>query len=100
MNRPRSTLIFIVLLALGLFAAVPAEDLPETAYDESDDVSYVSTAMSAEVMPALASQAAPGALPLQSTTRSPATAEGINGTDAHRSAEGRVAPALRCVLCC
>ena len=100
MRTRRFTPALVLLLLLAFSLAVPAEDLTETAYDESDDVSYVSTAMSAEVMPALASQAAPGALPLQSTTRAPATAKGINGTDVHRSAEGRVALALRCVLRC
>ena len=100
MSRPRSTLIFIVLLALGLFVAVPAQDVPETAYDESEGVPYESTPMSAEVMPQPATQAAPSALHIQLATLSQTTAKGINSTDANRSAEGRVALALLCALLC
>ena len=40
MRRPTSVLILFVLLAFGASLAVPAEDLPGTAYDESEEVPY------------------------------------------------------------
>ncbi len=36
MRRPWSVLILFVLLAFGVSLAVSAEDVPETAYDESE----------------------------------------------------------------
>ena len=92
-----------MLLALGLFAAVPVEDLPETAYDESEGVPYESTPLIAEVVQlaaTLATQTAPNALRPQLTTPSQATARRIDSADADRSAEARVALALLCTLLC
>ena len=103
MRESRTALIFFVLLALGLFVAVPAEDLPETAYDESEGVPYESTPLISEVMPlaaGLVTQAAPNALRLQLTNPPEATARRIDGADAHRFAEARVALALLCTLLC
>jgi len=36
MNWPCSILVLLVLVAFGMSLAVPAEDVPETAYDESE----------------------------------------------------------------
>jgi len=43
MRKPRSILVVSVLLSFGLCMVVPAEDLPETAYDESERLPYAST---------------------------------------------------------
>ena len=43
MRRPCSILIFFVLLGFGVSLAVPAEDVPETAYDESEGLPYEGT---------------------------------------------------------
>jgi hypothetical protein len=40
MRRPRSILVLCVVLAFGTSLAVPAEDVPETAYDESEALPY------------------------------------------------------------
>jgi hypothetical protein len=45
MRKPRSALLFFVLLVLGLSLAVPAEGLPETAYAESEAAPYASTSL-------------------------------------------------------
>jgi hypothetical protein len=42
-RRARTCLIFFVLLVLGLSPVVPAEDLPNTAYDESETQPYESS---------------------------------------------------------
>jgi hypothetical protein len=43
MRKPGSVLIICVLLAFGASLAVPAEDVPETAYDESESLPYEGT---------------------------------------------------------
>ena len=40
MRRPYSILVLCVLLGFGMPLAVPAEDVPETAYDESEALPY------------------------------------------------------------
>jgi hypothetical protein len=42
MRRPCSILILCVLLGFGVSMAVPAEDVSETAYDESEALPYES----------------------------------------------------------
>ena len=43
MRKPRSALVLVLLLGFGVSLAVPAEDVPETPYDESEAVPYEST---------------------------------------------------------
>ena len=103
MRKACCAFVFFMLLTPGLFVTVPAEDVPETAYDESEAVSYESTPLIAEVMPpaaALATQPAPSALSVQLATPSQATAKRINGADAHRYAGAPVVLALLCTLLC
>ena len=102
MRKLRSALIFFVLLALGLFVAVPAEDVSETAYDESEGVPYEGTPLIAGLMPVAAvsmALAATSAVRLLLTTPFQATAKRVNGTDT-RSGEVRVVLALLCTLLC
>ena len=40
MRRPCSILVLFVLLVFGASLVVPAEDAPETAYDESETLPY------------------------------------------------------------
>ena len=43
MRRPCSIVVVCVLLCFGVSVAVPGEDMPETAYNESEALPYVST---------------------------------------------------------
>jgi len=43
MRRASSILVLSVLLGFGVSLAVPAEDVPETAYDESESLPFEST---------------------------------------------------------
>ena len=49
MKRRHSAIVFFVILTLGMSLAVPAEDLPETAFDESETLPYESTPSFAQV---------------------------------------------------
>jgi len=43
MRKPCYTLVCCVLLSFGLCVVIRAEDVPETAYDESEALPYAST---------------------------------------------------------
>ena len=43
MRKPRSAFALLLLLSLGVSLAVPAVDVPETAYDESAALPYECT---------------------------------------------------------
>jgi len=43
MRKSRSAFALLLLLGLGISLAVPAEDVPETAYDESEALPYECT---------------------------------------------------------
>jgi hypothetical protein len=51
MRRPCFVLVLFVLLDFGLSLAVPAEDVPETAYDESEALPYEGTPLFSTVVP-------------------------------------------------
>jgi hypothetical protein len=44
MRRPRSAIVFLMILTIGLSLAVLPEDVAETAFDESEALPYESTA--------------------------------------------------------
>jgi len=50
MRRSCTSLLFFVLLILGLSPAVPATDLPDTAYDESESQPYGTSLPSSDLM--------------------------------------------------
>ena len=43
MRKPRPALVLLLLLGFGVSLAVPVEDVPETAYDESEGLPYEGT---------------------------------------------------------
>jgi hypothetical protein len=51
MRKPHCALVLFLLLAFGLSLAVPAEDVPETPYDESEALPYEGTPVFSIVAP-------------------------------------------------
>jgi hypothetical protein len=100
MKKPRSALLFFVLLVLGLSLAVPAEDVSETAYDESEGTPYESTPL----FSTLTCRAAASAGAVECTVRPHSgtvfrfAVTRITGTNRHRPPETRLA--LLCTLLC
>ena len=43
MSRSRSVFVLLLALVMGVFFVIPAADLPETAYDESESLPYEGT---------------------------------------------------------
>lgn len=56
MNRARCILILFVLLGFGVSLAIPAEDVRETAYDESETLPYEGTPLFSVVAPQASDQ--------------------------------------------
>jgi hypothetical protein len=69
MRRRSSILILCVLLAFGVSLAVPAEDVPETAYDESEALPYEETPLFSIVVPLVAARTAKAELSCDSLLR-------------------------------
>ncbi len=51
MRKPCSILLLCVVLGFGVSMLAPLEDVPETAYDESEALPYVSTPVFSVAMP-------------------------------------------------
>jgi hypothetical protein len=102
MRRRPSILILFVILGFAVFLAVPAEDVRETAYNESDSLPYEGAPLFSIVVPLVAArttQAVPNSLQLEFNAPSPFTAA-VRAADANRPADARNSLALRCTLLC
>jgi hypothetical protein len=99
MRRPCSVLVLCVLLGFGVSLAVPAEDVPETAYDESEGLPYEGTPLFSIVVPlvaARATQAGPSSLQPRLGALSLFARARVHDTEANRSANARVSLATLC----
>ena len=103
MRRPFSIFILFVLLGFGVSLAVPAEDVAESGYDESETLPYESTPPVSIVVPLRAARTT--LVPLRflpSKLGDPSlfTLPGFRHIDAHRSADARILLAQLCALLC
>ena len=102
MRKGRFGLVLFVLLVFSLSLAVPAEDVPETPYDESEGLPYQSIPLFSIGV----SQATPeaqdvqGSIVMGTDAPSPLVSTRINDQDAARSSTVRDALALSCILRC
>jgi hypothetical protein len=96
-----SILVLCVLLGFGASLAFPAEDVPETAYDESEGLPYEGTPLFSIVVLLVAArttQAVPSSLHLGAPSLfAPAR---VRDTDANRATDTRISLALLCTLLC
>ena len=102
-TKPRFAIVFLMILTLGLSLGSPAEDLPETGYDESETMPYESTPSTSIVVPPVDAQTTekvlssshlkPGAPSLFAAAR-------VRDTYANRSADARPSLTLLCTLLC
>lgn len=101
-RKSRSALILLVLLFFSFSLAVPAEDLPETAYDESEASPYQGTPLISNLISQVATSAT-GAVESRVGPRSGTSyrfAARITDRDSRQFAEGRIVRALLCTLLC
>jgi hypothetical protein len=103
MSKPCSIFILCLLLGFGMSVAVPAEDVPETAYDESEGLLYEGTPLFSIVMPLVAvrtTQAVLSSLYPRLGASSLFAPVRVRDTDALRPADTRISLALFCTLLC
>ena len=103
MTKPHPTLVLLMLLFLGFSLAVPAEDLTETAYNESEGQPCESSPPIFNLMPSAA--ASPMQRHESPTGRQPAISNRVtttrtDTTGGHRSAGAQAALAFLCTLLC
>lgn len=103
MRKPRSALVLLLILCFGLFSALPAEDVLETDYDESETQPYEVLPLISIVVPlvvARTTRAALSSLQLQHGAAFSSPPARIRHTTANRSADRRVLLTLICTLLC
>ena len=96
-------LVLLVALVLSLSCAVPAEDRPETAYDESEALPYEGTPLFSIAVPLAATRTTQSEVgSLQNRVFSPSRPEParVRDTDVNRAADTRPSLALLCTLLC
>jgi len=101
--KPRCTVLFLMVLTLGVSLGLPAEDVMDAVYDESEAVPYeVIPPASIVVSPlsAKTTQAVPDSLDQKLGVPSRFPSARARDTDAHRAASIRVSLALLCTLLC
>jgi hypothetical protein len=92
-----------VLLGFGVSLAVPAEDVPETPYDESEALPYEGTPVFSSLVPLVAArttQAVPSSLYPRLGAPSLFVPARVRATDASRPTDARTSLALLCSLLC
>ena len=103
MRKPRSALALLLLLGLGVSLTAPAEDVPETAYDESEALPYESIpvfSIGAPLANAPTNQVVPTSIHHKLGAQSAFPFARIHDIDAHRPANARSSLALLCTLLC
>jgi hypothetical protein len=102
-TKPRSAIVFLMILAVFLPQGFPAGDVPDTAYDESEAPPYEGTSPFSVVVPSVNGQSTqelassvivePGAPSMFAPAR-------LHDHDVNRSTDARVSLALLCTLLC
>ena len=102
-TKPRFAVVFLMILALGVSLGLPAEDVLEAVYDESEALPCEGTPLLSIVVPLAAARTTQ--VPLSSSHPKPGAPSlfapaRIPKTDAHRSADAGVSLALLRTLLC
>lgn len=101
--KSQFAIALLMMLALGLPLALPAEDVPETAFDESEAAPYEGTPLFSIVLPPVAArttQRVLSCLHLKPGAPSLFAGSGLRDTDANRPADARASLTLLCTLLC
>ena len=102
-TQPRFAIVFLMLFALGVSVGLPAEDILEAVYDESEAVPYERTPVFSVVvrpLPARTTQPPLSFFRPKLRAPSPFAPAHVRDTNANRSADTRALSALLCILLC
>jgi hypothetical protein len=101
--KPRCTVVFLMVLALGVSLRLPAEDVLDAVYDESEAVPYEVIAPVSIVVSPLSTrttQAAPISLHQKLGVPSRFSSARVSDTGAKGVTDTRISLALLCTLLC
>ena len=101
--KARFAIVFVMLLTLGISLGLPAEDVLDAVYDESEALPSEGTPLFSIVLSPVAARRTQ--VPLSSLHRlpsapSPFTLVSVRDADTHRSSDARTSLALLCTLLC
>ena len=101
--RPRFVVVFLMVLTICLSLGLPAEDVPDSVYDESEALPYEVIPLSSVALRPVAAQTtqAPlSSLALKAGVPSAFPPARLRNADATPSADARASLALLCTLLC
>ena len=101
--KPRCAVVFLMILTMGVSLGLPAEDVMETVYDESEALPCEGTPLFSIVVSPVADRTTHAPLSssrLRLGVPSPITPAHVHDTDACRSGDARISLALLCTLLC
>ena len=103
LTKPHFAVVLLMILTLGVSLGLPAEDVLDAVYDESEALPCEGTPLFSTVLSPVATRTTQA--PLSSLTPKPGAPlllvrARLRDTDAHRSADARVSLALLCTLLC
>jgi len=101
--KPRCAVVFLIVLTLGVSLGLPAEDVLDAVYDESETLPFEFISLFSIATLPVAARITPvplSSLHLKLVAPSPFTPAHVRNTDAHRSADQRALSALLCILLC
>jgi hypothetical protein len=101
--KPRCAVVFLMFLALGVSLGLPAEDVMDAVYDESEAVPYEVIppgSISSSPLFARTTQAAPSSLRQKLRVPSPFSSACVSDTETNGATDARVSLSLLCTLLC
>jgi hypothetical protein len=101
--KPHRAFVFLMVLTLGVSLGLPAEDVLDAVYDESEAVPYEVIplhSISSSPLSAGSTQAAPNSLRQTVGVPFRLSSAGVRASDAHQPTETRISLALLCTLLC
>jgi hypothetical protein len=101
--KPRFAVVFLMILTIGLSLGLPAEDVLDAVYDESEALPYEVVPLFSIALRAVAfrtTQESVSSLNLRARVPFSLASAHVREMDARRFANGQVSLALLCTLLC
>jgi len=101
--KPRCAIVFLMILTLGVSLGLPAEDVLDAVYDESEPLPYENIPLVPIVRSPAAvrtTQSQLSSLHIKSEAPFPFPAARVRDTVANRRADARISLAILCTLLC
>jgi len=101
--KPRCAVVFLMVLTLGMFVVLPAEDVLDAIYDESETLPcevIPLNSISSSPLCSTTTQVAPNSLHQKAGVPSRPPSARVSNTEGEGASETRISLALLCTLLC